>query len=118
MALTSSTRVRNRSMHFEIQYNPAHSLATAHLSPGESVRAEATAMVSMSRNLEIETNTGPKKTGFFKKLGRGFLGGESFFQNVYRATSTPAHVTLAPQLCGSMIVHDLSGEDLLIQGSS
>src|SRR5690606_7843017 len=41
-----------------------------------------------------------------------------FFQNVYRATSSPAHVSLAPKLCGSMIVHELSGEDLLIQGSS
>ena len=107
-------------MHFEIQYNPAHSLATAHLEPGESVRAEASAMVSMSRSLEVETNTGPKGVGgLFKKLKRGLLGGESFFQNVYRATSEQAHVNLAPQLCGSMIVHDLDGsEELMIQGSS
>lgn len=106
-------------MHFEIKYNPAHSLAIAHLAPGESVRAEATAMVSMSRSLEVETNTGPKGGGgFFKKLGRGVLGGESFFQNVYRATSAPAHVSLAPKLCGSMVVHELDGVDLMIQGSS
>lgn len=106
-------------MHFEIKYNPAHSLAIAHLSPGESVRAEATAMVSMSRSLQVDTNTGPQGGGgFFKKLKRGFLGGESFFQNVFRATSSEAHVTLAPQLCGSMIVHEMTGEDLLIQGSS
>ncbi len=107
-------------MHFEIQYNPAHSLATAHLSPGESVRAEASAMVSMSRNLDVETNTGPQGGGgFFKKLKRGVLGGESFFQNVYRATSSPGHVSLAPQLCGSMVVHELEPqEQLLIQGSS
>lgn len=106
-------------MHFEIKYNPAHSLAIAHLAPGESVRAEATAMVSMSRSLEVETNTGPQGGGgFFKKLKRGVLGGESFFQNVYRATSVPAHVSLAPKLCGSMIVHEMGGEDLMIQGSS
>lgn len=106
-------------MHFEIKYNPAHSLAIAHLSPGETVRAEATAMVSMSRGLEVETNTGPRGGGgFFKKIKRGFLGGESFFQNVYRATTSQAHVSLAPQLCGSMIVHEMSGEELMIQGSS
>lgn len=106
-------------MHFEIKYNPAHSLAIAHLSPGETVRAEATAMVSMSRTLEVETNTGPSGGGgFFKKLKRGFLGGESFFQNVYRATTAEAHVSLAPQLCGSMVVHEMSGEELMIQGSS
>lgn len=106
-------------MHFEIQYNPAHSLATAHLNPGETVRAEASAMVSMSRNIDIETNTGPRGAGFFGKLKRGFLGGESFFQNTFRARSQGAHVTLAPRLCGSMIVHELSpAESLLIQGSS
>ena len=106
-------------MQFEIQYNPAHSLAVAHLAPGETLRAEASAMVSMTRNIDIETNTGPNRQGFFKKLGRSVLGGESFFQNVYRATSPGAHVALAPQLCGSMVVHALTpGEELLIQGSS
>lgn len=107
-------------MHFEIQYNPAHSLATAHLNPGESFRAEASAMVSMSRNIEVETNTGPKGGGgFFKKAKRGFLGGESFFQNTYRALSTGAKVSLAPRLCGSMLVHELQhGPSLLIQASS
>ncbi len=107
-------------MHFEIQYNPAHSLATAHLNPGEMVRAEATAMVSMSHNIDVETNTGPQgRGGFFKKAKRGLLGGESFFQNTYRAKSPGARVSLAPQLCGSMITHDLAGgPDLLIQASS
>ncbi len=106
-------------MHFDIKYNPAHSLALAHLDPGESLRAEASAMVSMTRNVVVETNTGPQGKGFFSKVGRSLLGGESFFQNVYRASSPGAHVTLAPQLCGSMVVHPLqSGEELLIQGSS
>jgi len=107
-------------MHFEVQYNPAHSLATAHLSPGESVRAEASAMVSMSPSLTVETNTGPQgRGGFFTKAKRGLLGGESFFQNVFRASGKAGHVCLAPRLCGSMVVHELSGQrDLLIQGSS
>lgn len=118
-------------MHFEIQYNPAHSLATAHLNPGESVRAEASAMVSVSSNVEIATNTGPAgRGGLFKKAKRGFFGGESFFQNTYRARGTGAQVSLAPQLCGSMVVHELGrvhgngavhephGPNLLIQASS
>jgi uncharacterized protein (TIGR00266 family) len=107
-------------MHFEIQYNPAHSLATAHLDVGDTVRAEASAMVSMSGNVDVETNTGPQgRGGFFQKLRRGVLGGESFFQNVYRGRGAGAHVTLAPRLCGSMVVHELHpNETLLIQGSS
>lgn len=107
-------------MHFEIKYNPAHSLATAHLNVGESVRAEATAMVSMSHNIQVATNTGPRGGGgLFKKAKRGFLGGESFFQNTFAATSPGAQVSFAPQLCGSMIVHELgAGPSLLIQASS
>lgn len=107
-------------MHFEIQYNPAHSLATAHLAPGESVRAEAAAMVSMTRNVQVTTNAGHKSGGgFMGALKRGVLGGESFFQNLYTATGTGAHVNLAPRLCGSMITHDLDGShELFIQGSS
>ncbi len=106
-------------MHFEITYNPAHSLATAHLNAGESVRAEASAMVSMTRNVGVETNATNKASGgLFKGLKRSLLGGESFFTNLYTAHSAGAHVTFAPDLCGSMIVHELTGESLFIQGSS
>jgi uncharacterized protein (TIGR00266 family) len=77
-------------------------------------------MVSMSPGLSVETNTGPQgRGGFFKKAKRGFLGGESFFQNVFRATGQAGHVCLAPNLCGSMVVHELQGRrELMIQGSS
>lgn len=107
-------------MHFEITYNPAHSLATAHLNPGESVRAEASAMVSMTRDIQVQTNAAAKQSGgLFKGLKRAFLGGESFFTNLFTATSQGAHVTFAPDLCGSMKVHELDGrESLFIQGSS
>jgi len=107
-------------MHFEIQYNPAHSLATAHLAQGESVRAEASAMVSMTKNIQTTTNAAHKSGGgFLGALKRGVLGGESFFQNLYTATSSNAHVNLAPRLCGSMVVHQLDGShELFIQGSS
>lgn len=106
-------------MHFEITYNPAHSLATAHLNAGESVRAEASAMVSMTRNVGVQTNArSPSGGGLFKGLKRSLLGGESFFTNLYTAQSNGAHVTFAPDLCGSMVTHDLSGESLFIQGSS
>lgn len=107
-------------MHFEIQYNPAHSLATAHLARGESVRAEASAMVCMSRNIDVQTTARHRAGGgLFGGLKRAVVGGESFFQNLYTATSDEAQVSFAPRLCGSMVTHELgSGEQLLIQGSS
>lgn len=107
-------------MQIEIQYNPAHSLATVHLEAGESIRAEASAMVAMSSNINVSTNALHRSGGgLFGGLKRAVLGGESFFQNLYTAQSSGAHVSLAPSLCGSMVVHQLqTGEDLFIQGTS
>lgn len=107
-------------MQIEIQYNPAHSLATVHLEAGESIRAEASAMVAMSSNINVTTNALHRSGGgLFGGLKRAVLGGESFFQNLYTAQSSGAQVSLAPSLCGSMVVHQLqTGEDLFIQGTS
>ncbi|HWA72073.1 MAG TPA: TIGR00266 family protein [Polyangiaceae bacterium] len=107
-------------MQIDIQYNPAHSLATVHLNAGESIRAEASAMVSMTRNIDVQTNAGHAAGGgFFGGLKRAVVGGESFFQNLYTARGYGAHVTLAPRLCGSMVVHEMNpAVDLFIQGSS
>jgi uncharacterized protein (TIGR00266 family) len=104
-------------MHYEIQYRPAHALALVHLQPGESVRAEASSMVSMSSNIAVETQA-RAQGGILGGLKRSFLGGESFFTNRFTAMSTPGHVALAPELCGDLVVHDLAGPPLLIQGSS
>lgn len=107
-------------MHFDIQYRPTHSLAIAHLGPSESVRAEASAMVSMTRNLAVTTD-GPMggRGGLLKSLKRAVLGGETFFTNTFTAQGTPGHVTLAPTLSGDMLPIDLRpGEPLYIQGSS
>lgn len=107
-------------MHFEIQYRPAHSLATAHLQPGESVRAEASAMVSMTRNLTIATD-GPMggRGGIMGSVKRAMLGGESFFTNTFTARDTPGHVSFAPTLSGDMLAIDVrQGEPLYIQGQS
>jgi uncharacterized protein (TIGR00266 family) len=107
-------------VHFEIQYRPAHSLATAFLEPGESVRAEASAMVSMTRNLSIQTD-GPMggRGGLMGSFKRAMLGGETFFTNTFTARGTPGHVSLAPTLAGDMMAIELrQGEPLFIQGSS
>ena len=107
-------------MQIDIQYNPAHSLATVYLNAGEAIRAEASAMVSMTRNIDVQTNAGHSAGGgFFGGIKRAVVGGESFFQNLYIARSAGAHVTLAPRLCGSMVLHELDpAVDLFIQGSS
>jgi len=107
-------------MNFDIQYRPTHSLATANLAAGESVRAEASAMVSMTRNINVQTQ-GPMgdRGGFLRNMKRSILASETFFTNTYTATGNAGHVSFAPRLCGDMTVHDLKrGEQLLIQGGS
>lgn len=107
-------------MQIELLYRPAHSLARVSLDAGESVRAESGAMVSMSTNVGVTTE-GPMKGkgGVFGGLKRAVLGGETFFTNVFTAQGAGAEVTLAPGLCGDMVVHQLQpGETLYIQGSS
>lgn len=107
-------------MRFEVSYRPSHALGTAYLDAGESVRAEAGAMVSMTRNVGVDTSMSSRRAGgLLKSLKRGLLGGESFFTNLYTASGGPAHISFAPRLCGDMIVHELTADrPLIIQGSS
>lgn len=109
-------------MEFHVLYRPAHSLAVCNLNPNETVRAEAGAMVSMTRNINVVAAAKNPNEGGLKRLFKGLkrmaLGGESFFTNTYTAMNQPGHVSFAPSLTGDMIVHNLQGEQLLIQGSS
>ena len=102
-------------MQIEVLYRPAYSLAVIRLTSLEEIRIEAGAMVSMSDGITIETKaTG----GFFKSLTRSMLGGESFFQNFFKAPAQGGEITVAPELPGDVFTYDMSGEKLMIQAGS
>jgi len=102
-------------MEVEILYRPSYSLAFVRLAPNEEVRLEAGAMVSMSQGITIETKaTG----GFLKSLGRAMLGGESFFQNYFKAPPSGGEITVAPELPGDVFVYPMQGENLMVQSGS
>ena len=63
-------------MKTEISFSPAFAMATLHLDHGETVKAEAGAMMAMSPSVEIATST---QGGMLKGLKRSVLGGESFW---------------------------------------
>ena len=106
-------------MEFEIVHQPAHSMAIAKLEAGESLRAEAGAMVTMDPSIEVDTQSARRAGGLFKGLKKKFLTGETFFTNTFIAKSGPGSVMLAPSLCGDLVVHNLEATTpLLIQGSS
>ena len=100
-------------MEIDIQYKPAHSLARVSLQPGETIEAEAGAMVGMSHNVTMTTSAGGAAKGF-KRL----FGGESFFRNQFTAEDHTGEVLLAPSLCGDMVVLDVEHSPWFIQSSS
>ena len=101
-------------MRHEVKYGPAYALALVNLEPGETIQAEAGAMVSMSSTIEMETST---RGGMLSGLRRSVLGGESFFINTFHAADA-GEVTLAPALPGDIVALDLSGQTLLVQSGS
>jgi uncharacterized protein (TIGR00266 family) len=102
-------------MRTEISFSPAFAMATVHLDQGESVKAEAGAMMSMSPTVQIETST---KGGVLKGLKRSVLGGESFFMNTFTATGPDAHVAVAPALPGDIVTWQLTGNTVFLQSGS
>ena len=102
-------------MQVEIAYQPSYSLALVTLEAGEAIQAENGAMVGMSDGIEMKTEA---SGGFFKSLGRKFLGGESFFLNTFIATSAGQSIALAPPLPGDIAVIELQEEPLLVQSGA
>lgn len=95
-------------MNIELQYKPAYAIARVTLGNGESVKAEAGAMVSMSSNMKI--TTGKSQSGsFLKSLKVMALGGESFWMNTFTSENGPGEVILAPTLPGDDQKVDLRG---------
>src|SRR5262245_10684245 len=85
------------------------------MAPGETVKAEAGAMVAMSSTVDIETRT---QGGFMKGLRRSVLGGESFFMNTFTATGPGAELALAPSLPGDIVEWPLEGQTVYLQSGS
>jgi uncharacterized protein (TIGR00266 family) len=102
-------------MQTEFSFSPAYAMATVRLDPGESVSAEAGAMLAMSPTVEIATST---RGGVMKGLRRSVLGGESFFVNTFTATGPDAHVIVAPALPGDIVTWQLDQQTVYLQSGS
>jgi len=100
-------------MQFDVQYRPANSLARVLLQPGESVVAESGAMVGMSTNVQMQTQSGGVVSGL-KRL----FGGESFFRNTFYVQDGPGEVLLAHAVCGDMTVLEMTQYGYYVQSTS
>ena len=100
--------------HIEIGYRPAHSLAKVTLQPNESIIAESGAMVGMSTNVHMQTQSQGGVMGGIKRL----FGGESFFRNTFTAQNGPGEVLFAQPLCGDMTTLAMTPNGYFIQSSA
>jgi uncharacterized protein (TIGR00266 family) len=101
-------------MQYEILYKPSYSLVKIKMTKGETVTAEAGAMVSMSSSITIATEM---KGGLFGALKRSVLGGESFFINTFSA-SDAGEITFAPPMPGDIAAIELQGQTYFAQSRS
>lgn len=103
-------------MQHEILYGPAYALARIRLDPGESVQAEAGAMVSMSPTMDMKTEA---RGGLIGGLKRSVLGGESFFLNTFSAREAGAELMIAPALPGDIFAIKMDGtKQMFVQSGS
>lgn len=98
------------AVEIEIKHQPAFALAIVRLAPNEEIKVEPGAMVSFSEGITSDTEV----TGGFMSGLRRILGGESFFQNAFRAPAEGGEITLAPALVGDIAVLDVTPEQTLL----
>ena len=103
-----------RGYTYQIEHQPAFSLAVLKLQAEQSIMAEAGAMVSMSANIELQSQM---KGGLFGALKRA-AGGESAFVSTFTARGGPGEVTLAPGAPGDIAAIELSNQTFFVQSSS
>ena len=103
-------------MDVEYEFQPAFTLMTAHLGPGEQIKVEPGAMVAQSRGVNMKTGM---SGGLLKGMFKSIVGGESFFVNPYPAGPSGGWVSMAPANPGDITTFDLApGRNLMMQGGA
>ncbi|MBX3299147.1 MAG: TIGR00266 family protein [Acidobacteria bacterium] len=107
-------RGQGRGYTWSIEHQGAFALAVVNLQAGQSISAEAGAMVSMSANIDLQSEM---KGGVFGALKRA-VGGESAFVSTFTATGAPGEVTLAPGAPGDVAGIEMTNQAFMVQSSS
>ncbi len=101
-------------MEYKIENRPVFTTLQVQLTSGETFKAEAGAMVSMSTSIELKSRTTGKGLGGMFKAA---IGGEGFFSSEFSASS-PGEVVLAPPVPGDIIDMKISGQTVFCQGGA
>ena len=112
--MDEDARGEGRGYTYEILHQPSFSLAVVKLQPEQSIQAESGAMVSMSANVELQSQM---KGGLFGALKRA-AGGESAFVSTFTARGGHGEVTFAPGGPGDIAAVELRNQQFFVQSSS
>ncbi len=99
---------------YQISHGPSFALAIFQLAAGQSIQAEAGAMVSMSGNIDLQSQM---KGGLMGALKRA-VGGESAFVSTFTAQGAPGELTLAPGAPGDIAAIEMRNQAFFVQSSS
>ena len=112
--IDSDGRGSGRGYSFDIQHPGSFALAVIQLQAGQSIQAEAGAMVSMSGNIELQSQMKGGLMGAFKRM----VGGESAFVSTFTAHGAPGEVTFAPGSPGDIAAIEMNNQLFNVQSSS
>src|ERR687893_294987 len=112
--IDADARGQGRGYGYEVLHQPSFSLAVVQLQPEQSILAEAGAMVSMSANVELQSQM---KGGLMGALKRA-VGGESAFVSTFTARGGPGEVSFAPGGPGDIAALEMSNQVFCVQSSS
>ncbi|CAN5169331.1 TIGR00266 family protein [soil metagenome] len=110
----ADNRGQGRGYTWEIKHPGSFALAIVNLQPQQSISAEAGAMVSMSSNIDLQSEL---KGGVFGALKRA-VGGESAFVSTFTAQGGAGEVTLAPGAPGDVVGIEMRNQTFMVQSSS
>lgn len=105
-------------MQIEFMHQPGNTAARIALAPGETLTAEAGAMIAMSGHLGVSTSTHKKGKGGLLKAAKRLFAGESFFLNHFSAEREAGEVWLGSTLAGDMMQYELDGQTLIVEAGA
>ena len=112
--IDQDSKGQGRGYSYEVLHQPSFSLAVVKLQGEQSIQAEAGAMVSMSANVELQSQM---KGGLFGAIKRA-AGGESAFVSTFTARGGPGEVTFAPGAPGDIAAIEMTNQSFFVQSSS
>jgi uncharacterized protein (TIGR00266 family) len=112
--IDADSKGQGRGYTYEILHQPSFALAVVRLQAEQSIQAESGAMVSMSANVELQSQM---KGGVMGALKRA-VGGESAFVSTFTARGGPGEVTFAPGGPGDIAAIEMGNQHFFVQSSS